>query len=53
MFKAGELMRLAGAALREGHAKPHQITLYIMERRGGDHQDTDLLGALRPVCWLV
>lgn len=33
MFRAGELMRLIGEAKREGHEKPQQITLYIMERR--------------------
>ncbi|MBY9067770.1 hypothetical protein K1X12_12730 [Hyphomonas sp. WL0036] len=47
MFRAGELMRLVGDALREGHAKPHQITLYVMERRGMDHQDVDLLGRVK------
>lgn len=47
MFKAGELMRLVGDALREGRTKPHQITLYVMERRGMDHQDVDLLGRVK------
>lgn len=47
MFRAGELMRLIGEAKREGHEKPQQITLYIMERRGMDHEDVDLFGRVK------
>jgi hypothetical protein len=47
MFRAGELMRLVGEAMREGHSKPMQITFYIMECRGMDHQDVDLFGRVK------
>jgi hypothetical protein len=47
MFRAGELMRLVGEAMRAGHDKPQPITLYIMERRGWDHQDVELFARVK------
>lgn len=40
-------MRLVGDASTEWHAKPHQITLCVVEGRGVDDQDVDLLGRVK------
>ena len=47
LFRAGELMRLVGDAMREGHTQPHQVALYVMARRGMDTADKPTLIRVR------